>query len=179
VLRRVMCEALRTCGLPCHLILRPSPSTFFPYTTLFRSEPVCRQVYALTVENRRSGRRIERLDRCAEIEVPRAVAEVEQAHPGLIAEAALVHQQRLIVVKGVHAAVDEHRLILTPGHEAAIDVEHRIGIGLLRGDRQRQVPVRQRQPGLLAAETTMPILIMPGHGRAAAVAPLEFGPETD
>src|SRR5690606_10141157 len=48
------------------------------------AEPVCRQVYALTVENRRSGRRIERLDRCTEIEVPRAVAEVEQAHPGLI-----------------------------------------------------------------------------------------------
>src|SRR5690606_28296247 len=106
-------------------------------------------------------------------------AEIERTQELVIAEPAGESDHVALRGQEVDVALYQRRMVGPKRQHAPVVFENRIRVALLRVDGERYVLGRHRQPGLAGGKAGIRLVRIPHHRRAAAVAPLVFGPEAD
>jgi hypothetical protein len=110
--------------------------------------------------------------------VQRPPAQVEGQHEGRLARQQPLEQQGMLAGGMVEAdlALAQHRLAAAPGQQGPRPGQHAGRVRLLHVHRPLRMVCAQGQPGLgPGVEAGVHRIAPPGHGGAAAVAPLKRG----
>src|SRR5262245_42631625 len=106
-------------------------------------------------------------------------AEIEGARNLLIAMLPDKGERVALGSKKFDLALGKCGMRVTERKEAAVVLQHRVLVALFYAHRHGKVLGRDRQPWFCSRKAAVRGVVVPDHGRAAAIAALELRPEPD